>query len=304
MRWGATLLPALRGRAQVRGQGGPPTTPSPPIGRGGRFLCGACQVFRRVGVANRIEARGAPPHTWPAALPRSRGPDDFAGSLWRHPSVRDAGVRMARAGAGPARAGRGGVHGSGVPRETRVVASRSPRARRDIPAAHRRCELASRAEPPPWGGSARRRRPRALTRSGGRIFCLGCTRSVWYTVSHFTRARRATDSTGRILFSFHTPFFIIFFRWYSHHDPFSLQITAANLKTHSFYPDPAVRLSGMRDGGTVTTTARGDAATRGELDDRCAPPFPVRLPKLVPPSFPSRLCLGGWSATATCGGAP
>ena len=41
----------------------------------------------------------------------------------------------------------------------------------------------------PLGGSARRRRPRALTRSGGRIFCLGCTRSVWYTVSHFTRAR-------------------------------------------------------------------------------------------------------------------
>ena len=61
LRWGATLLPALRGRAQVRGQGGPPTTPSPPIGRGGRFLCGARQVFRRVGVANRIEARGAPP---------------------------------------------------------------------------------------------------------------------------------------------------------------------------------------------------------------------------------------------------
>ena len=41
----------------------------------------------------------------------------------------------------------------------------------------------------PLGGSARRRRPRALTRSGGRIFCLGCTRSVWYTVSQFARDR-------------------------------------------------------------------------------------------------------------------
>ena len=38
---------------------------------------------------------------------------------------------------------------------------------------------------------------------------------------------------------FFSSFFHYLFRWYSHHDPFSLQTTAANLKTHSFYPDPA-----------------------------------------------------------------
>ena len=103
--------------------------------------------------------------------------------------MRDAGVRMARAGAGPARAGRGGVHGSGVPRETRVVASpftaRAPRHSSGTPP----LRVSEPGGAAPLGGSARRRRPRALTRSGGRIFCLGCTRSVWYTVSHFTRAR-------------------------------------------------------------------------------------------------------------------
>ena len=90
--------------------------------------------------------------------------------------------------------------------------------------------------------------------------------------------------------------------------------------------------------GTVATTARGDAATRGGLDGRCAPPSPVRpcdsinplalagndrpdstgllcpthsksrapfgIRNSCPSILPSRFCLRGRPATATCGGGP
>ena len=67
-----------------------------------------------------------------------------------------------------------------------------------------------------------------------------------------------------------------------------------------------VRLSGMRDGGTVTTTtARGDAATRGELDDRCAPPpSPFDFQNSCPPPFRLVFVLEVGQSPPHVGGAP
>ena len=63
LRWGATLLPALRGRAQVRGQGGPPHH-ALPAHRAGRavFYVGLAKCSG--GSGSRIELRpgGPPPH--------------------------------------------------------------------------------------------------------------------------------------------------------------------------------------------------------------------------------------------------